>query len=329
MANYYYNGMQQQLPIQSTYYPDQGVKIPANPIGEEGVRTLMSTNNKLQFNITRKDVWEILCHHTHNGDFQVDPVMDENGRKLFKCRICHEIIDMDADISDQDLKNAAELLMIAWQQVKIHNNGTVSADIMYDNAQALAVMRKFPDLFKFVMANFKRNSVQFQQTQTSWKNVGQATYNAIHSTAGFGYDPVYNSGNPVMMQSQSVGNPFQPIITQPAMYLPQQYQQQYQQPYPQQQYQPYPPQQQQPQTVQMQPQYQPQQQVAYSYEQTPPPQPQQPPMPQNVPPPAAAGTVVPEQPQSQQQPPPVAYPPKYQDGSNTTKSFKKALGFNL
>lgn len=326
MSNLYQQGMQQQAPYQSSYYPQSVVKIPSNPIGDEGIRTLMSTNNKILFNVTKKDIWEILCYHTHNGEFRVTRL--EPGRNIFRCDICKEIINLEADISDKDLEAAVALLMIAWQQAKCYNYGVVSADIMYDHAQALAVMKKFPQLFKFIMTNFRQNSVQLQQTQTSIQNVGQAAYNAIHSTTGFGYNPVYNYGSPTMVQSQAVGNPFQATIQQPVMYVPQQQQMQ-----PQVIVQPqYPPQQQQPPIV-MQPQYQPQQQITYSYEQPQQPmQPQyqpvnqqQPPMPQNVPPPAATGTVVPEQ------APPVAYPPKGQQvpvaGQND--SVKRALGFNL
>lgn len=328
MSNYYPQGMQQQYPIQSTYYPEQSpIKTPSNPIGEEGIRALMATNNKLFFNITQKDVWEVLCHHTHGGNFQTVPVDEQRG--IHKCKICGELINVHADISEKDLKAAVALLMIAWQQAKCYNYGTVSADLMYDYAQSLAVMRKFPDLYNFIMANFRQNSVQSQQVQSQYSNVGQQTYNAIHSTSGFGYNPVYNSAAPTMVQSQPVmGNPFQPVIQQPVMYVPQQPQLVQAQPYvlPGQQY---PPQQQQP--IMVAQQYQ-QPQAAYPYEQQQqqqlvvPPQPvmnQQPPMPQ-APPPAAAGTIVPEQ------QPPVAYPPKNDNPiPGKTDSVKRALGFNL
>ena len=298
MSNLYQQGMQQQLPYKNNYY-QQVVKIPSNPIGDEGVRTLLSTNNKVFFSVTQKDIWETLCYHTHNGDFRMTKI-DPN-RNIFKCDICGETVNLDADITDQDLQAAIDLILIAWQQAKIYNSGVVSTDIMYDNAQCLAVMKKFPQLFKFIKSNFNKNSVQAQQLQTSVQNVGQAAYNAIHSTSGF----------------------FQPTIQQPVMYAPQQpvYQPQYAQ---------------QPQTIPMQPQYQPQpqQQITYSYEQQPPqpqyqPVNQQPPMPQNVPPPAATGTVVPEQ---QAAPPPVAYPPKGQQvppPAGREDTFKRALGFNL
>ena len=193
MSNLYQQGMQQQLPYKNNYY-QQVVKIPSNPIGDEGVRTLLSTNNKVFFSVTQKDIWETLCYHTHNGDFRMTKI-DPN-RNIFKCDICGETVNLDADITDQDLQAAIDLILIAWQQAKIYNSGVVSTDIMYDNAQCLAVMKKFPQLFKFIKSNFNKNSVQAQQLQTSVQNVGQAAYNAIHSTSGFGYNPVYNHGAP-------------------------------------------------------------------------------------------------------------------------------------
>lgn len=329
MSNYYPQGMQQQYPIQSNYYAQSPiVKAPSNPIGEEGIKALMASNNKLFFDVKQKDVWEMLCHHTHDGRFETYPINEQG--TLHKCRVCGQIINIGADISEKDLQAAVALLMIAWQQAKVSNYGCVSADLMYDYAQSFAVMRKFPDLYNFVMANFRKNKTQSQQTQNGYANVGQQTFNAIHNTSGFGYNPVYNSGAPTMVQSQPInGNPFQPTIQQPVMYVPQQPQVMQPQQYvmPNQQY----PQQQQ--IVTQQPivvaQQYPQPQAAYSYEQQQPVMPvqqqplNQPPMPQA--PPAAAGTVVPEN------QPPVAYPPKPNDGQipGKTDSVKRALGFNL
>lgn len=206
-----YGVQQQAMPM----YAQQPTKQPeyTNPLGAEKIKELMEKGNGgPKIALTEEDYYEAVCTHRHNGHLELVETADGKMR----CKICGaEFIPTDnANLDDvkaatENLLNILHTAKVAWLDVP-----DKTAKEFF---QAIAVIKKTPELFKIAMANFQQyNGYSIQNTNTPVNGFG--VINQIFGGTPYPAQPYQQPyQQPVYQQAQydPYGQPIQPMMGQP------------------------------------------------------------------------------------------------------------------
>lgn len=164
-----YGVQSQSMPV----YNSQPVKQPeyTNPLGATKIKELLQKGNGApKLVLTEDDYTEAICTHRYNGHIEANEMNDGTGR--YKCKICGAEFVPVEEATQEDVRQATENLMnilhtakLAWLDVP---DKTCT-----EFFQALAIVKKTPELFKIAMNNYaKYNGYQIQSQSSNVSGFG-------------------------------------------------------------------------------------------------------------------------------------------------------------
>jgi len=143
-----YGAQPQAMPMYNT----QPMKQPeyTNPLGAAKIKELLEKGNGgPKIALTEEDFYEAICTHRFNNHLEVIEIGDGK----LKCKICGAEFTPVENADIEDVKRATENLLnilhtakLAWLDVP----DKVATEFF----QAMAVVKKTPELFKIAMSNF-------------------------------------------------------------------------------------------------------------------------------------------------------------------------------
>lgn len=212
-------GVQQQ-PM--AMYNQQQTRQPeyTNPLGNKKIEELLRKGNSAKnLTISEEDYTEAICTHRFNGQIQLYDMQDEEGKH--KCKICGAEFVVTDEANMKDVAKATDILMsilhtakMAWLDMP-DKTGT-------DFFQAIAIIKKTPELFKVAMDNFASHTNSNYNLQNMNNPVGG--FNMYNQIMGPGLQPQYQQQqyyDPNAQQQQQYYN--QGMQQQPQFQQQQQY----------------------------------------------------------------------------------------------------------
>lgn len=181
------------------------------PLTPEQIQKLRQDSNAFDMKVDVEDIWRAVCTHKEKTTGASTLVQNNDGS--YTCTICHETFHM-CDCSEEEIQKAVDTIIDMLQTCKtIYLDA--SEDLIAQYMQQIALIKKFPGLWKRAIQNFS----MYENTLNGVNQIG-AGYSGFNAMQSLLTNPYAAYGQPPYNQYPAPQMPMQPYGYAPQMGMP-------------------------------------------------------------------------------------------------------------